>query len=164
MKYFYILFLLGQSLFLNTLHAQSAGQTIRGTVVDKQAQLNLPGVSIAVLNTSPLVGTTTDANGKFKLENIQPGRYDLKINFTGYKEMVMPNVVVNSGKETILEIGMEETISELSEVEVTAVKKNETNNELISVSGRSFSMEEVNRYAGGRSDPARLASNFAGVS
>ena len=24
-------------------------------------------------------------------------------------------------------------------------------------------MEEVNRYAGGRSDPARLAANFAGV-
>ncbi|MCZ8284120.1 MAG: TonB-dependent receptor, partial [Bacteroidia bacterium] len=27
-----------------------------------------------------------------------------------------------------------------------------------------FSMEEVNRYAGGRSDPSRLAANFAGVS
>nr|MBP6624781.1 TonB-dependent receptor plug domain-containing protein [Chitinophagaceae bacterium] len=33
-----------------------------------------------------------------------------------------------------------------------------------SVSARTFSMEEVNRYAGGRSDPARLAANFAGVS
>jgi hypothetical protein len=35
---------------------------------------------------------------------------------------------------------------------------------MVSVSGRSFSMEEVNRYAGGRSDPSRLAANFAGVS
>ncbi|MFM9943764.1 MAG: TonB-dependent receptor plug domain-containing protein [Bacteroidia bacterium] len=35
---------------------------------------------------------------------------------------------------------------------------------MTSVSARSFSTEEVNRYAGGRSDPSRLAANFAGVS
>ena len=34
---------------------------------------------------------------------------------------------------------------------------------MLTGSARTFSMEEVNRYAGGRSDPARLAANFAGV-
>jgi len=37
-------------------------------------------------------------------------------------------------------------------------------NELAMVSSRGFDMEETNRYAGSRNDPARMAQNFAGVS
>jgi hypothetical protein len=37
-------------------------------------------------------------------------------------------------------------------------------NELAKVSARTFSLEEVTRYSGGRNDVARLATNFAGVS
>ncbi len=144
--------------------AQSNTQTIRGVVLDKQAQFNLPSVNVVILNSNPLKGATTDANGKFKITDVMPGRYDLKVTYIGYKEIILPSIVVTSGKEIVLEIGLEENIATLSAVVVTANKKNETNNELTSVSGRSFSMEEVNRYAGGRSDPSRLAANFAGVS
>ncbi len=150
--------------YTNKIFSQNNTQTVKGTVIDKQAQIGLPGVNVVLLNTNPLKAGVTDANGKFKIADVTPGRYDIKINFIGYKEVVMPNVVVTSGKEVSLDVGMEESVSSLNEIEVTASKKNETNNELTSVSGRSFSMEEVNRYAGGRSDPARLAANFAGVS
>lgn len=145
-------------------NAQSNTQTIRGTVLDKQALFNLPGVNVLILNSDPLKGSITDGNGKFKITDVMPGRYDLKISYIGYKEIILPSIVVTSGKEIVLEIGLEENIATLNDVVVTASKKNETNNELTSVSGRSFSMEEVNRYAGGRSDPSRLAANFAGVS
>ncbi len=164
MKKILTLFIAVISLNAQTIKGQNAGQTIRGTIVDKEAQFNLPGANIILLNTNPLKGSVSDANGKFKITDVNPGRYDIKISFIGYKEVVLPNVLVNAGKETVLEIGLEENIAKIEEVVVTGSKKNETNNELISVSGRSFSMEEVNRYAGGRSDPARLAANFAGVS
>ncbi len=144
--------------------AQSPAQVIRGTVMDKQAQSFIPGANIVILGLNPVKGTTSDMEGRFRLENVQSGRYDLKITYVGYKEIVMPNVVVTAGKETVLEIGMEENVSALEEITVSGTKKNETANEMVSVSGRSFSMEEVNRYAGGRSDPSRLAANFAGVS
>lgn len=142
----------------------TGGQTIRGTVSDKQSQTTLPGANVILLNTNPAIGTSSDMDGKFKLSNLAPGRYDLKIFLIGYKEVVLPNVVLTAGKEIVLEIGLEENINSLQEAVVVGTKKNETNNELISVSGRSFSMEEVNRYAGGRSDPSRMAANFAGVS
>lgn len=164
MKKLILLLVLFSLIFKKNANGQTATQTIRGTVIDKQAQFNLPGVNVSLLNTNPLKGAATDANGKFKITDVTPGRYDIKISYIGYKEIVLPNVVVTSGKETILEVGMEENIASLNEVVVSGNKKNETNNELISVSGRSFSMEEVNRYAGGRSDPSRLAANFAGVS
>jgi hypothetical protein len=153
--------LLGSSMLTK---ANNPGQTIRGTVIDKQSQSTLPGVNVLILNTNPAVGTTTDMDGKFKLSDLEPGRYDLRIFSMGYQEVVIPNIMLTSGKEIVLEIGMEESINSLKEAVVEGTKKNETNNELVSVSGRSFSMEEVNRYAGGRSDPSRMAANFAGVS
>lgn len=161
--FFTLVALIGISL-ANPIKAQSPTQTIKGTVIDKQAQSTLPGVNIVVLGSNPIKGTTTDMDGKFKLTDMAPGRYDLKITFLGYKEIVLPNVQVTSGKEVSLDVGLEENVNALNEVVVAGTKKNETNNELTSVSGRSFSMEEVNRYAGGRSDPSRLAANFAGVS
>lgn len=152
-------------LLINTLIiAQTNTQIIRGVVMDKQAQFNLPGANIVIINSNPLKGALTDANGKFKITDVMPGRYDLRITFIGYKEIILPSIVVTAGKEVVLEVGLEESTATLNEVVVTGTKKNETNNELTSVSGRSFSMEEVNRYAGGRSDPSRLAANFAGVS
>ncbi len=148
---------------LDSINAQNT-QIIRGVIFDKQSQFNLPGANVLILNSEPIMGATSDANGKFKINNVLPGRYDLKITFMGYKEVILSSIVVTTGKEVVLEIGLEESAETLNEVVVSGSKNNETNNELISVSGRSFSMEEVNRYAGGRSDPSRLAANFAGVS
>ena len=142
---------------------QSTLQNIKGTITDKQSQQTMPGVLVQIVESNPAKMSKTDVDGKFKLLDVVPGRYTIKVNYGGYKEVVVSNVVVSSGKETILDISIEESVSALGSVTVSAKKKT-MNNELTSVSGRSFSMEEVNRYAGGRSDPARLASNFAGVS
>ena len=149
--------------FMTKIFAQNPTQTIRGTVSDKQSFSPIPGVNVIIIGSNPVKVGSTDIDGKFKIMEVNPGRYDLKVTYLGYKEIVLPNVVVTSGKEIVLEIGMEENINSLNEIEVSGTKKNETNNDMTSVSGRSFSMEEVNRYAGGRSDPARLAANFAGV-
>lgn len=152
------------TLFAGISQAQNAAQTIRGVVIDKQSQSVLPGATIVLLGLNPPKGASSDAEGVFRLTDIAPGRYDLKVSYLGYKEVMIPNVVVIAGKETVLEISLEENISSLKEVVVSGSKKNETRNEMATVSARSFSMEEVNRYAGGRSDPSRLAANFAGVS
>ena len=41
--------------------------------------------------------------------------------------------------------------------------KIEVNNEMAIISAQQFSVEETERYAGSRGDPARMVSNFAGV-
>ncbi|MEI7661222.1 MAG: TonB-dependent receptor [Bacteroidota bacterium] len=146
------------------LYAQHPTQVIRGTVTDKQSQVTLPGANVVILGTNPPKGASTAADGSFRITGVIPGRYDLQATFLGYKAVVIPSVVVTVGKEVVLEIGLEENISSLKEVVVSGVKKNESINRMASVSARSFSMEEVNRYSGGRSDPSRLVANFAGVS
>lgn len=142
--------------------SQNNTQNIRGTVTDKLSQSPLFGVTIQI--SSIQKGAISDTLGKYTLSNIAPDRYDIKISYLGYKSFTIPNVVVTSGKEVILDITMEEEFTKLNEVVVKGTNKGGTNNKLASVSARTFSMEEVNRYAGGRSDPARLVANFAGVS
>jgi hypothetical protein len=139
-------------------------QKIRGTVLDKQSQSSIVGATVQLMINNEMKGTQTDAKGAFEIDNIPPGRYEVKVTYMGYKEQIIPNVVVTSGKETILDIALEENIRSLKGAVIKASNKGKVNNDLASISARTFSMEEVNRYAGGRSDAARLASNFAGVS
>ncbi|MCF8448213.1 MAG: TonB-dependent receptor [Bacteroidia bacterium] len=149
-------------LLANLTFAQKNTQNIRGIVSDKLSQTPLIGAVLQIGSIQK--GTTTDTLGKYTLSNIPPDRYEIKISYIGYKSITIPNVVVTSGKEVILDIAMEEAFSQMAEVVVKASNKGGTINKLASVSARTFSMEEVNRYAGGRSDPARLVANFAGVS
>ncbi|MCB9252790.1 MAG: TonB-dependent receptor [Flavobacteriales bacterium] len=148
------------------MNAQSQNnfQNIKGQVSDKQSKEYLIGASVVIIGFETRFAAITDGDGKFKISDVPAGRYDLKIRYIGYKEIILYNIQVTSGKEVSLEIDLEENINSLKEVSVTATKKNETINEMTSVSARSFSTEEVNRYAGGRADPSRLAANFAGVS
>lgn len=144
--------------------SQNITQTIKGLVSDKQSKEPLVGATVLIIGFETKFASTSDANGKFSIQNVPAGRYDLKVKYIGYKEIILPNIQVTTGKEVYLEIELEENISDLKEVVISGTKKNETINEMTSVSARSFSTEEVNRYAGGRSDPSRLAANFAGVS
>src|SRR6185369_11467653 len=91
-----------------TASAQEPTQTIRGTVVDKITQVPLPGANVMVLNSNPINGAATDVNGNFRITNVPVGNHSLKISFIGYKEMTLPAIVVNSGKEVVLPIQIEE--------------------------------------------------------
>lgn len=140
-------------------------QTIRGNIVDKDALSPLPGATVVVLNTSPIIGTSTDANGDFRLENIPIGRYDIKVSFLGYEPYIIPEIMVGSGKEVVLNIGLKESYTTMKEVVIKGdIKKDEPLNSMASISARTFSVEETQRYAGSIDDPARMASAFAGIS
>ncbi|KAF0130286.1 MAG: putative TonB-dependent outer membrane receptor [Bacteroidetes bacterium] len=159
-KYLFVI-----SLFITQItFAQNNKQNIRGVVTDKLSQTTLPGATVQIMNKAATTGSISDADGNYILPDLSPDRYEIKVTYIGYKDVIASNVVVTSGKEVVLDIAMEENFKLLNEVVITANHKAGTINNLASVSARTFSTEEVNRYAGGRSDPARLAANFAGVS
>ncbi|MGB3777301.1 MAG: TonB-dependent receptor [Tunicatimonas sp.] len=157
------------SLFISLLTltqalAQPRTQTVRGRIVDTQSEFPLAGVNVVVLDSDPLIGTATDLEGYFRLTDVPVGRQTLQVSFIGYGERTIPNVMVTTGKEVILNLSLEENVMMADEVVVTAdAEKVATNNELTTVSARSFNLEETGRYAGSLNDPARMAANFAGV-
>ena len=55
---------------------------ISGTVVDKDGE-PLLGANINLKGT--YLGSTTDANGYYRIENIDPGKYVLMVSYIGYR-------------------------------------------------------------------------------
>jgi len=142
----------------------SQTQTLRGTVLDKQAETPLIGATIQVLNVEPSIGATSDMEGLFVLKNVPVGRQTLRITYVGYETQTVPNVLVTAGKEVLLSLKMEESFTSMAEVVIVAkVNKDKAINDLATISARQFNTEEVSRYSGGRGDVGRLVANFAGV-
>ncbi len=145
-------------------NAQQLTQVIKGTVVDIETQLTLPGATIVILGTDPTLGTSTDLEGNFRIENAPLGRYNIQIGYVGYDKVVIPEVLVTSSKEVVLSIGLKQSLTNIAEVVVKAnSRKDKPLNPMASISAKSFTVEETRRYAGGLDDPARMASAFAGV-
>jgi hypothetical protein len=162
--FFGYLFLLSTSLLFPEIKAQVPVQTIKGTVFEKETQIPLPGATVILMNGEPHRTAITDVDGKFKIEKVPVGRYDIQFGFLGYEALIIPEILVGSAKEVIINAGLSESVVKLNEVEVQAhVRKDLPLNNMAIISARMMNMEEAHRYAGGLDDPARLASSFAGV-
>lgn len=142
--------------------AQKSTQTMRGIILDAQTREPLPYATVLLPESGK--GTTSDADGNFTLENIDVGRYNIQFGFVGYKPLIIPDILVGSGKEVLLEVLLEQLTTELEGVVITpTISKDRPINSMASVSARTLLVEESSRYAGSFDDPGRMAANFAGV-
>ncbi|TCC98357.1 TonB-dependent receptor [Pedobacter hiemivivus] len=146
-----------------TLNSKILTETIKGTVLDKGSRLPLAGVTIRLTSNPSVKVSSTDQNGVFRLIGVPLGRQVLQASITGYQHVVLAELLITSGKENILNLEMEPQSNNLNEVVVNANSGKKPLNQMALVSGRSFSPEETNRYAGAFFDPARMAQSFPGV-
>ncbi len=148
-----------------TAFSQTITQTIRGNVIDKESKSPLPFATIILLNSNPIVGTSTDTFGNFYMSKIPIGRQNIQVSYQGYKTAIASDIQLSAGKETVLQIELEENAISLGTVTVRPGNtKDKTVNDMVGISGRTFSLIEANRFAGSQNDPARMARNYAGVS
>lgn len=142
--------------------AQLPTQQLRGVVVDAIIQAPMEGVTISL----PALQLTalTDNNGVFRFPSVPVGVYQINISHIGYKEVVLDNISINSGKEVVLTVGIENKIQTAEAVVVKATsKRNRPLNEMSTVSARAFTVEETQKYAAAVNDPSRMATAFPGV-
>jgi hypothetical protein len=139
-------------------------QTVRGQVVDMNTESPIPGANVILVGSDPVKGTQTDINGNFEIPGVPVGRQNLEVSFTGYNKAIINNLYLYSGKEMVLIIKLEEKVEQVDEVVIKPeTRKDRPQNEMATVSARSFTVEETERYAGGIGDPSRMAASFAGV-
>jgi hypothetical protein len=149
-------------LFPFWLLGQNSTGIIRGKILDRETQLSLEGVSVQLLEGNK--GMYSNISGQFYFEKLPPGRYTLLFSLIGYQQGSIQSVEVTSGKEALIEIQLVESPIQLEEITIQAeTDKSRASNELAFVSGRQFSVQESNKFAGGYSDPSRMAMSFAGV-
>lgn len=142
--------------------SQTITQSVKGKVFDILTKAPLPYANIVVPDTDPLIGTTSDMDGNFELRKVPVGRHSIKIMMMGYESRLINEVLVSTGNQVALNVGMEQTTLDGEEI-VVRVNKDVPLNPMTTASSRQFTVEETQRYAGGLDDPARLASSFAGV-
>ena len=144
---------------------QQYEQTVRGVVFEKNTMESLPGATVIVSSGDKRLGAATNEKGEFSIAGVPVGRCNISVSMLGFTTFVSNNVLVYSGKETVLEIAMEEDVFALEEVTITAkVDKELPLNKMAVASARMLSSEEANRYAGTfAGDPARMVAGFAGV-
>lgn len=150
-------------LILGYGYSGSAQQTqdIKGVVTDKMSEQPISGATVTIEGTG--LSAITAKDGSFLIRSVSTGRINVKVSSVGYQEIWIPEILVTAGKEVVMEIPLEQNITALKEVTLSSNKKGNVRNEYAGSSARSFSVEEVTRYAGGRNDPSKLVSNFAGV-
>lgn len=149
-------------LFLVALPAAVKAQngTIIGTIKDKESQQYLQG-AVAALEGTAFSAISDSAEGKFKLENIVPGSYNLAVQMVGYQTFVLYNIIVTNGNANIYAIELERVPTNLKEIVVrnnTYGKKLET-----PLSVQSLSAEEIRSNPGGNYDISKVIQALPGV-
>lgn len=108
--------------------SQTGLGTIRGSVIDKESKEPIPECIVAVKQNGQVKGnTTTDFDGKFQINSLPPGQYDVEISNPGegYQPSAIKGVVVNSDRITFLdnsELGLPKDIKDIEEVVVVAYR------------------------------------------
>jgi hypothetical protein len=135
---------------------------LTGTVRDAESHTPLPGAAVRI--TEPVVtGVATDLEGNFRFAALPVGRVTVVVSFIGYAPRTLEGIVIASGRPAHVEVDLVDRGIDLEAAVVEAGRSGEALNDMAVISARPFSVEETDRYAGSRGDPARMASNFAGV-
>jgi hypothetical protein len=141
---------------------QRPSQTIKGTVTERSIRTPLAGATVEVMDLDRQA--VTDATGGFRLNSVPVGRRTLRVTCKGFRTATLSNLLLESGKELVLNIEMEEEVVTQQEILIQGrANKTRPLNEMASVSARMFSVEETRRFAAGLNDPSRIATAFAGV-
>ncbi len=86
------------------LYSQETGQGITGVVRDGITGLPLENVNIIIVNTS--IGTASDKNGRFALNGLNPGEYNIRATMVGYEPLLL-SLQVNSNGSTQLNLDLQ---------------------------------------------------------
>ena len=118
---------------------------LTGTVRAADTQGPLPGANVAVVGTD--VGTSTDANGRFRITGLGSGRYDVRVSFVGYQPQTRA-VTLRPGDATTLTVTLEPSPVVADELVVTGSKRQEKVLEA-PVQVEALSAEDIETSGGG---------------
>lgn len=165
---FCILTVTNTDVFATNPDADDKDQVIRGQLVDAQSMAPISRAIIEVMNHSPRKVAYTDHNGYFRMDKVPVGRHKIIVKHDLYEPLMLNGLQITSGKQISLVLKMEEVVAPTSpetrgEQRPILTLQDAPINDMALTNVRSFMMEEVVRFAGDRLDPARLASNYAGI-
>lgn len=148
------------SLCLLQAFAQNTG-TLNGSVKDKLTQEALVGVTIRLASAN--LGSSTDAEGNFRIAGIPPGSYNIEASYLGYAPQTKYNVVITTGNANQLNFELELDSKSLGEVVVSENRSVRIATVETPLSIQNLSVEEIKSNPGGNFDISRVVQALPGV-
>ena len=146
-------------LSFNFIFSQNTG-ALNGRVIDFQTQQPLEGATIILEGTK--LGTVTNNEGYFSIENISAKTYNVVASFLGYEASTQFNIIVKSVGNIPLLFELNEVSESLDEVIVLRSPfKNKSETPL---STQTFSVVEIETYPGGNNDITKVVQSLPGIS
>jgi iron complex outermembrane receptor protein len=141
---------------ISTAFAQTA--TIRGTVMDKSTGETMPGANVLIKGT--LIGTSTDFDGNYVLENAPAGEVEVEASFVGFLPQTQ-KVTLSAGQTLTLNFDLDVDAVILEETVVIGYGVQKKSDRTGAVA--SIKADEMN--AGVLTDPVQaIQGKIAGVS
>ena len=176
-----IVILLCLALGATAVFAQEPTGAVEGTVTDPQGAV-VPNASVTVRNAATNFSRSTTAgdNGHYRISQLPPGTYEVKVSGTNFKTSVAENAVVAVGQtlaldfqlevggasETVTVIGGGDAQIDRTDITVSGVV-NTRQIQNLPLNGRNFLdlaqlQPGVEKVEGGSFDPTK--ANYTGVS
>ena len=133
--------------------AQTYTSTIRGVIKDADTGVPLKGANVSVGGE----GQLSSNDGSFRFDKLPVGRYVLTISYLGYESRSIPEILLESGKESVQDVRLNPAGRQLEAATVTGNRPGAFN------SVQEITIEQTLRYAATYLDPARVATSFPGV-
>ncbi|MDT0606662.1 TonB-dependent receptor [Croceitalea rosinachiae] len=163
MKFKQLLFFTLSCCFTIASFAQDG--VLTGTLNDGEFNDVLPFANVLIKGTT--TGTTSDFDGKYTLD-LEEGTYTIVFSYVGYQTKEITDVIITSGKETIVDVTLNPAANQLDEVVVTTTVSKNTEASVLNLQKRSvalldgLSIQSIKRT--GASDIASAVKNVPGVS
>jgi hypothetical protein len=136
--------------------------SITGTVIDKNRQSYVAGITVALKPGN--VTTVTDSLGSFRFTGIEPGSYSIDFSGVGYQAKTLTNIVLTTGNITTLNVELDASVSELENVTITSRRNTARAATLESpLSVQKLTTEEIKANPGGNFDISRVIQSLPGV-
>ncbi|MFT5581208.1 MAG: hypothetical protein ACI9G9_000454 [Psychromonas sp.] len=109
-------------------YAQGGLGNLKGSVIDSETKEPIPSCKVLIKQSGSIKGgANTDFDGKFQINSINPGVYDVEIRNEneGYQPITQTGVIISANKISFLdklEIAKAQSVQEITEMVVTAYK------------------------------------------
>ena len=140
--------LLTAIVFTFSLYSFAQSGSMQGKVTDKDTKEPIPFANVVIeLGGKIINGGTTDFDGKYNIKPISPGKYDVKVTYVGYKNLMIKGVIINANKIRFLDVQLESTTTTLQTFEVVDYKVPLIDKDQTSTGG-TMTSEELTKMAG----------------
>ena len=142
---------------LSELMAQTG--IIKGRVFNSINNEPIMFANVVLEGTSK--GATTDIEGNYEITDIEPGIYNVKVTYIGFKDKTDYEIEVTNSKPYIVDLAMEEQSTKLEEIVVKASPFNKSEESPVSL--RTIGVSEIARNPGGGRDISKVIQSLPGV-